>query len=350
MRHQVTEIPEIRPQVTEFRLHALCCEACGETTDAPLPVEMPRGAFGPRLQAIVAICAGAYHLSKRNTQELLQDFFGVKISLGSISNLEQATSTALEPAYEEARASIRSSQRANVDETGWFEGARRCFLWTVCTPRATLFAIRDNRSQAVARDLLDGFSGVLHTDGYNAYHFFSGARRQFCWAHLIRQFRGLLLYDEHAQQLGTKLLEVTRRIFALWHRRHRKPRRRRADFVAAVAPLRCEFNALLQDGLHRLSTKGVCTTLIRHNPSLWLFLDRKGAEPTNNVAERGLRPAVLWRKRSFGTASPKGSRFAERILTAIATLRASGANVLQFLVSTCIASLLGQRHPSLLRA
>lgn len=351
-RHQVVEIPEISARVTEYRFHSLSCASCGIVTRPAWPAEIPRGAFGPRLQAMVATCSGAFHLSKRNTQELLRDFFGVQLSLGSVCNLEQATSRALAPAYAEAMASVRTSQRANVDETGWFERAGRCFLWTVRTPRVTFFAIRKHRSQEVARDLLEGFPGILGTDGFNAYHFFSGARRQFCWAHLIRQFRGLLLYEEEERQLGTKLLSVTERVFALWHRRRRKPRLKRACFLAQMAPLRLELNVLLRQGANLPSQKasGMCRTLLRHEPSLWVFLGPKSVEPTNNAAERALRPAVLWRKRSFGTDSLLGSRFVERVLTAVASLRAHGANVFQFLVTTCAAALAGQRPPSLLQA
>ena len=301
---------------------------------------------------MVATCSGSFHLSKRNTQELLRDCFGVCISLGSVSNLERAMSKALEPAYVEALESISSSRRANIDESGWFERARQRYLWTVCTAKATVFVIRETRSQEVARELLDKFSGIAGTDGYGAYHYLSGARRQFCWAHLIRQFRGLTLYEEESKLLGNQLLSVAERVFALWHRRHRKPRRRRAHFVAAMAPLQSELNALLRHGATLSSTKasGMCRTLLRHERSLWVFLEHKAVEPTNNAAERALRPAVLWRKRSFGTDSAAGSRFVERVLTAVASLRARGANVLRFLVTTCVAAIAGTRPPSLLEA
>jgi len=73
-------------------------------------------------------------------------------------------------------------------------------------------------------------------------------------------------------------------------------------------------------------------------------------EPTNNAAERAIRPAVLWRKGSFGTHSPGGSRFVERMLTVAATLRQQGRNVIEFLTRACEAALHGQAAPSLLRA
>ena len=148
------------------------------------------------------------------------------------------------------------------------------------------------------------------------------------------------------------MLSIAERMFAIWHRRHRKPRRKRAFFVDAIAPLRRELHALLLRGAALSSSRasGMCRTLLRHERSLWVFLDSKAVEPTNNAVERAIRPAVLWRKRSFGTDSSDGSRFVERVLTAVASLRARGANVFQFLVSTCVAALVGNRLPSLFEA
>jgi transposase len=87
-RHQVYEIPSTKPVITEYQLHQLCCPVCGDTTRAAWPHGMPTGAYGPRVQAITALCTGAYHLSKRTTQQVLADFFGITMSLGTLSTLE----------------------------------------------------------------------------------------------------------------------------------------------------------------------------------------------------------------------------------------------------------------------
>jgi len=73
-RHQVTEVPEVRARVTEYRLHSLACSQCHASTVGTLPEGVPRGAFGPRLQAMLAVCSGAYHLSKRDIRQLASDY------------------------------------------------------------------------------------------------------------------------------------------------------------------------------------------------------------------------------------------------------------------------------------
>ena len=143
--HQVIELPPLKPTVSEYQLHALRCRRCGRVTRAPLPEGVPARAFGPRLQALVAVLSGAYRLSKRNIQQLLADCFGVEMALGSISALECATSEALQESVAEARGFVQQQPVVHVDETGWRETNHRAWLWTAVTPVATVFLIRLSR-------------------------------------------------------------------------------------------------------------------------------------------------------------------------------------------------------------
>src|SRR6266567_6535287 len=102
-RHQVIEMPPIRPVMTEYPWHQLMCAACGEVTRAPWPAGVPSRTYGPRVQATVALCTGAYRLSKRTTQQVMNEVCGVPLSVGTISPLEQATTAAVAAPVEEAR-------------------------------------------------------------------------------------------------------------------------------------------------------------------------------------------------------------------------------------------------------
>jgi transposase len=79
---------------------------------------------------------------------------------------------------------------------------------------------------------------------------------------------------------------------------------------------------------------------------LWTFVRHAGVEPTNNAAERAIRPGVLWRKGSFGTRSPEGSRFVEAMMTVVATLKQQHRHVLDYLTAACEAALHGEAAPS----
>ena len=119
-RTQVIEVPPGRPHVTEYREHQLCWDKCGALTCGELPPEAG-ATFGPRLKSMIAVCTGGYRLSKRVTQELLSDFLGVRLALGSVCNIEREVSLALAVPVEQARAFVRLQPVVHADET---DGAR----------------------------------------------------------------------------------------------------------------------------------------------------------------------------------------------------------------------------------
>src|SRR6185437_303324 len=141
-RHQVTDIPKVVATVDEYQLHSLVCPACATSTRAALPLGVPTGNFGPRLQAIVSVCSGAYRMSKRGIEDLVEDFFDVPIALGSISNLEQGTSEAFAAPVQEVAEAIRKEPVVHADETGWYERGKRAWLWAAVTAHLALFLIR----------------------------------------------------------------------------------------------------------------------------------------------------------------------------------------------------------------
>ena len=119
-----------------------------------------------------------------------------------------------------------------------------------------------------------------------------------------------------------------------------------------LIPLQARLGRLLRRGQENRDHKaaGLCRELTKWGPALWTFARVEGVEPTNNVAERALRPAVLWRKGSFGSDSEAGSRFAGRLLTVVASCRQQGRQLLDFLVAAGEAALQGTPAPSLLLA
>jgi transposase len=349
-RHQVIEVPKAAASVAEYQLHALDCPRCGISTRATLPAGVPSGNFGPRLQAIVAVCSGAYRMSKRGIEELVEDFFGVPISLGSVANLEQATSEAIKEPIQEIARAIHEAPVVHADETGWFERGKRAWLWVAITAHLALFLVRRGRGAQVAKELLGAaFAGILVSDRWSAYTWVDVARRQLCWAHLLRQFRGFKDYGPEASAIGRPLELLTEAMFHAWHR-VRDGTMTRAKFQKLMTRLKKYVLLHLRDGLscpvQRVA--GRCREILTLEPALWTFVYVEGVEPTNNAAEHGVRHGVMWRKTSFGTDSPSGSRFVERILTVVTTLRLQGRNVLDYVTEACEAALQGRSPPSLL--
>lgn len=349
-RHQVVEVPKVVATVEEYQLHTLGCPRCGITTRATLPLGVPAGNFGPRLQGIVSVCSGAYRMSKRGIEEMVDDFFGVPISLGSIVNLEQATSEAIKAPVEEVARAIREEPVVHADETGWDEGGKRAWLWAAVTAHLAMFLIRARRSAQVAKELLGAaFAGILVSDRWKAYAWVNVMRRQLCWAHLLRQFRGFQDHGPEAHAIGRSLELLTETMFHAWHR-VRDGTMTRADFQGLIGPLRKHVIARLQEGVacNIPAVSGRCREILELEPALWTFAYVEGVEPTNNIGERRIRHGVMWRKTSFGTDSPRGSRFVERILTVVMTLRMQRRNVLDYVTDACEAALHGRDAQSLL--
>jgi transposase len=349
-RHQVTEVPKVVATVEEYQLHALGCPRCGISTRAALPEGVPVGQFGPRLQAMVAVCSGEYRMSMRAIEELTEDFFDVPISLGSIANLEQATSNALAEPVEEVARAIREQPVVHADETGWYERSKRAWLWAAISSHMALFLVRLSRGAKVAQELLgEAFAGILISDRWSAYTWVDVARRQICWAHLIRQFRGFQGHGPEAHAIGGALELLTDTMFHAWHQ-VRDGTMTRAAFQEFIEKLKPHVVAHLQKGA-ACSIKAVagrCREILELEPALWTFADVEGVQPTNNAAEHRIRHGVMWRKTSFGTDSPRGSRFVERILTVVTTLRMQKRNVLDYVAAACEAALHGKAPPSLL--
>jgi transposase len=349
-RQQVTEIPPLKPAVIEYQLHRLVCPVCGEATRADLPPGIPTGGFGPRVQAITALCTGAYHLSKRATQNVLEDLFGVAMGLGTVANLEQGTMEALAEPVAEARAYVQAQPTAYLDETGWREGQERAWLWTAVTAWVTVFVVRLSRSSRVAHELLgERFWGWLVTDRWSAYTWYPTWRRQVCWAHLLRDIEAMIARGGGSQEIGEALQAQACLMFHWWHR-VRDGTLAHASFANYMRPIRREVERLLEAGqtCGVPKTEGVCREIFKVRQALWTFVRHPGVEPTNNMAERAIRPGVLWRKGSFGTQSADGSRFVEAMMTVVATLKQQHRHVLDYLTAACEAALRGEGAPSLL--
>lgn len=349
-RHQVSELPRIVPEIVEYQKHTLTCLVCGTHNEAEWPAEMPRGSFGERAQAMTGYFGGRFGISQRDMVEMFETVFHLDIGLGSIPAQEQRVSQALKPAVDKALEYVQRQTIKNMDETSWHELSKLCWLWVCVTPLVTVFRIFKTRGAKEAHELLGAnFVGILGSDRYSSYNWIDPDKRQACWAHLKRDFQAWVERGGESKTVGHLLLEQVKLFFGLW-KRVKAGTLSRIDFKNAMQPIRNEVHSLLNIGtfINHAKTSKTCQNILKLEQALWTFVDREGVEPTNNAAERALRRGAIWRRRSFGTQSEKGSQFVERIMTTVTTLRQQKRDVLDYLVMACHASLLGETAPSLL--
>ena len=348
---QTFELPKVVPIVREYELHTLRCLRCGRSTCAQPPAGADLATFGPRVEATVAVLAGAYRLSKRSIAAVLGGLFGLPLSVGAVVGLQTSASAALAPTHVEACAQVARERVKNADETGWREGGARAWLWTVGTASVTVFVVAARRNAAVAQQLLGRALGVLGTDRHGAYTWWPTGDRQLCWAHLVRDLRAMQERGGEAAALATELLAEKDRLFSWWHR-VRDGTLKRSTFRVYARLVQRRVGALLDQGQARSmgppKSRKVLVRLGNLRAALFTFVRVEGVEPTNNAAERAVRHAVLWRRTSYGTKSAAGSRFVERMLTVHASCRQQGRSVMAFVEAACRAARAGTAPPSLL--
>ena len=347
-RHQTVDLPAIVPVVAEWRLHRVTCD-CGAATCATLPAGVPRGMCEPGLTALIGLLTGDYNISRRRAVGLLSDVLGIEISLGALSEAEDDVSEAVATPADEVRDHVADQPIKHTDATGWKQGGEARTLWTIATTMATAFFITKDGSMPGLRGLFAKIKGILVSDRGRQFGFWAMSQRQICWAHLIRRFVSFEERKGPAGRMGERLLFCAQTMLHYWHQ-VRDGSMARAEFQRVMASFRVVIERHIEDGA-RLNIRGVsgsCKDILVHRDALWTFIDVPGVEPTNNHAERELRAFVLWRKRSFGSQSDRGCRFAARIMTVTHTLRKQKRHVLSFLTQACQAALRGQAPPVLI--
>ncbi len=365
-QHQVVDVPEVKPEVVEYRLHQLECEHCGAKTRAKLPEGVSERCYGTRVAGWVGLMSGEYRQSHRQVQGMLREGFGIELSRGSINRIRQEMSEAVTAAVGQAHEYVQQQPTVHCDETGFAQGngdgqnpaQRQGWLWVLVSPLVSVFVVALSRSQTTAQHLLGAaFDGILISDRHSSYGWVDPPQRQVCWAHLLRDFQAMAERPGVAQEIGEALLHRGYRLLHWWHR-VRDGTLSHELFVQAVHQLRQGMLAELQTASNLpialkeknplAKTVRTCIQLLKVEPALWTFVHTPGVELTNNAAERALRPAVIWRYTSFGAQSQAGSEFVARMLTVNASLKAQGRSVLEFLIQSCQAARLGIAGPSLL--
>jgi transposase len=332
--HQVLELPIIQMDMIHFVLQEAWCPVCAQWTKAQVPPEHTAG-YGPRLTALVGEIAGTHGTSRRTIQAFCASVLQIPLSLGAIQKMLDWVTQAIEPHYGAIASQARRAPVNYIDETPWFLTNTLHWLWVMANETVAFYMVHPHRSKAAFAALIEDWAGLLVSDGYGVYQTWV-AQRQTCLAHLIRTARGLA--ERQSPDLATCGAWALAELQRLCH-------------MATAPPTGGEWRAWyarlcrLIDQYHdRPDEAGrFVRRLLRELDSLWVFLVQHGVEPTNNRAERALRFGVLWRKRSHGTASEKGNRWVERILSLKETCRLRTRSTYTVLVDAVTSFFYG--HP-----
>lgn len=335
-KRQVWEIPEIKPIVIEHVFYKTIC-TCGHQTRLTVPEWIYSGT-GENLQALIAYLTAEAKLSRRTLKVVLEKVFHIPLGLGTIQSRLEDTSEILRPTCDELENELTKQTVVNIDETGFPHNKTLAWLWGFITSTFALFKINKNRSSKVIKETLgEIFDGIIICDRFSAYVKYHKDRAcgliQYCWAHIIRDIKGLKCEPAYNSDKPFSVL-MRRRIgavFRLWHT-HKRGVISRNRLIETAQPLIDQMHVFLEENQKSSSQEvsKLCKQLLKKWNSLFTFIYHEGVEPTNNLAERLIRSGVLSRKISYCTRSENGQLLLARLLTISQTCHMQNRNSLDF--------------------
>ena len=319
----VTEDIEIRKKVTCRRFHYGYCQRCKKVVYAKKDESPANDRIGTEVRAI-----GGYMrrlgVTYRKAARFCKDVFEIDLTHPSFLgfNTEQAQNGA--PLYEGIKQSIRHSPSVNADETGWRVNGNNHWLWIFTNKDAALYHIDESRGGKVVSDILGKkYEGVLISDFLSAYNELDAEAKQRCLAHFLREIKKVQEKSEFPPDNvdGTfcaELKTVFKQAIAGWNS-YREGTAGSDDLAQTKDRAILKLVELLLLPLEHEDTQRLRDRAIRHNQELFIFLDNPSVEPTNNRAERQLRPMVIKRKLTFGNRSDLGASNEAVVMSVVET-------------------------------
>ncbi len=328
-----TDIPvQPQPEVRRYAVEIRECGQCGRKVRGQHPniAAGQQGAtahrVGPRVKALAHILHYVHGVPVRKTPAILEDLTGVRLTQGAITqDAVKQSKDAVGAVYEALRASVRQQPVVHTDDTGWRVGGEAAFLMAFVNPSLSVYQVRRRHRNEEVRELIPAdFGGVLVCDRGRSYEAeeLQGVAQQKCLAHLIRNAATVAEKKTgRGRQFGQQLKQLLQRALSLWTQRKKM---NPGDYRRQAEALNDGLTTHLRDRVFRdhdnqRLLNGIGAQQDRGH--VLRFLDHDGVEPTNNRAERDLRPAVIARKVSHCSKNQSGARAFEVFVSVLQTIR-----------------------------
>jgi transposase len=332
--HFQEDIVDHRHQTTCFRHAAGRCLGCRRFVQQAGPGEVLGSRIGPRLRALAIYLRNDIGISYRKVPQALEEMFGFCFVPASLIAFEKVLAKLAEPVSEDIAKKIGSSDGAvHADETYWTLNGQRAYYWLHATTHYIHFEFNMSRAGEVSRNVLgDNFTGTLVTDCYSGYYAHVAGAKQKCLAHVARRAHDWQRLTKEGSAEQTFFEDVKQ-----WVKRgcefHRLRGLNKLSPEAQAAEgswLREELLRLENCPLEHVQAQTLQARLLRHHGEWLVFVDDPRVPPTNNLAERKLRPLVVLRKITFGHRSEAGAKRMAKIMTIKETAKAHGHKASEF--------------------
>ena len=306
----IEDVPPIAPRVIQYRIERMYCRECGKTYEPDVPNALPGARLSLRTMLIVSYLKIGMRISIESVSTTMKELFGIKVSEGEVQEILYQLSDALGDEYGRLLGAIRKAPSRNMDTTSWRENGINTDLWVFVTKAEAIFHTAKSNNHEVALTILKKHNGTDIHDRYSAFETLASKTRntqQYCWSHIISDAKEL---EEFYGEEGKRIKESLQKVYenAKEFNGHGTP--------GDVDHLHERLTFLLDTGYEHIKTRKFVDNLLKRKKE-WLFrfvIDPE-VEPTNNRAERALRPSVIYRKVSGGTRSSRGSEAYDRLFS-----------------------------------
>lgn len=309
------------------------CSSCHKEVAAKDPQSLPFTEYGLNTFMLVLILRFKGHLSLGSICSVFGIAFGLALSKSDVSSLLQTAAKYLGPKYQELIEAARSGKIIYADETGWQVLGQPAWMWIMATedtkdsqgqilnPGVTIYLAAESRGKGIAEELYGNSESPCMTDGLPSYlKIIPQGKHLYCWAHMLR-----FAFEETVNCLkDSSSIFLRDELVRIYHLKRGHPEYSK-DGLETV--LTGELEALLQ-----LTSEEETFLKIQHRLKdqkagliLALLMTKDG---TNNLAERELRPMILNKKISFGSATYQGMAVSVKLGSIIQTLGRQKQNLL----------------------
>jgi len=319
-KRYVTRLIPGRLENVEYDVPQSFCPHCRKTIEPVIPNTLPNNRFDLSFLLYVA-CLRMLGVSVDKIRFLLETNYGLHVSSATVTNNMRKLAKFLGDDYEQLRKELLKEKQVHGDETSWRVKGKNWWLWEFISKRVAFFTVRKTRGHTVPVEVMKGYKGLFTADFWNAYNALT-CEKQRCWVHLKRELDKVLKYKPSKEfaRFASRLMRLY-----YWARSERNHGAKTRVFAEK------RLQALLLEEYRNKDCKRLVKRLNRHQNELFVFCARRGAKSENNHAERGIRPAVVVRKTTFGSQSAQGAQDTAVVMSLFQTARLQDANFLEFM-------------------
>ena len=344
----IEDIVQTESEAVEHVIQGSWCSTCKKIVEPVVADALPKATIGHRVVALTAWL----HYGLGNTISQIIEVFNYhlrfQLTAGGLVQMWYRIQAILFTWYEQIGEEAKKSAYLHADESGWRVNGQTHWLWCFTNGTLTYYLIdRCRGSPVLFKFFGDVFQGCLITDFWRAYGMIRTESRQYCLAHLLREVHDVDERNdsEDWRAFSKKLQRLLGDAFRLLVKRAELSATEYEKKTQRIEE-RLEI-MLFGHGYEDADVKRIADRLCRSMDGLFTFLTKPDVDPTNNHAEREIRPAVVIRKNSLGNRSEKGASCQAVLMSIYRTLKLRGLNPIDTVVSALREYVKTGRLPSL---